>query len=137
MRVVGTDIDPEQISEARKLYSGGENLHFQVEDAANLSFQNNSFDLVIAHNIFHNIPAREVAVREVRRVLCPKDHLMWLDIVSAKPIRGLLSAIGKGKSFFSLEEVTEAFTDSGLGEQFHERVPLLVFVQHHFVLQRT
>ncbi len=33
MRVTGTDFDPEQISEAGKLYPGRENLHFQVEDA--------------------------------------------------------------------------------------------------------
>ena len=57
MRVVGTDFDPEQIREAGKLYPVKKNQHFQVEDAAVLSFEDNSFDLIIAHNVFHHIPA--------------------------------------------------------------------------------
>ena len=136
-QVIGTDFDSEQISQARRLYSEIENLQFQVEDAADLSFQDSSFDLVIAHNVFHHIPAWEMAMIDVRRVLRPKGHLMWLDIVFARPIRGLLSAVEKNESFFGLHEVRDAFNDASFEEQFHQRMPLLIFTQHHFVLQRA
>jgi SAM-dependent methyltransferase len=137
MQIVGTDFDPAQIDEARRLNSGRQNLRFQVEDAADLSFQDSSFDLVIAHNVFHHIPAWKAAMSEIRRVLRPLGHLMWLDIVFAKPIRGLLTAVEKDESFFSLDEVKGAFRDANFDERFHERMPLMVFAQHHFVLQRT
>jgi hypothetical protein len=70
-------------------------------------------------------------------VLRPGGHLMWLDLVFVKPVRALLSAVEKNESFFGLEEVVDAFGRAGFEEQFHERMPLVLFAQHHFVLQRS
>ena len=137
MNVVGTDFDAAQIEKARELYPQNDQLRFQVEDAAALSFPAGSFDLVIAHNMFHHIPAWETAFSEVHRVLRPGGRLMWLDLVFVKPVRALLSAVARDESFFSLEEVVGAFGRAGFEEQFHERSQLLLFTQHHFVLGRA
>jgi len=71
MNVYGTDFDSDQVTTAQELHPESERLHFGVEDAANPSFTDSSFDLVLSQNVFHHIPDWKRAVREVRRVLRP------------------------------------------------------------------
>ena len=134
--VTGTDFDPAQIEKARRLYPENDKLRFQIEDGANLPFDIASMDLVIAQNVFHHIPDWRKALAEVHRVLRGGGHLMWLDIFMVTPIRQLLSAIVKGESFLSLDEVVRESGEIGFVEQFNERMPLLLFSQHHFVFQK-
>ncbi|MBE9471037.1 MAG: class I SAM-dependent methyltransferase [Chloroflexi bacterium] len=48
MNVLGTDLDPEQIELARTTQPTSDRLHFAVEDATHLTFENASFDLVLS-----------------------------------------------------------------------------------------
>ena len=71
MKVWGTDYDHEQIQIARKRHPENEYLIYQVEDAAHLSFQATSFDLVVSQNVFHHLSKWQTGVREVAPVLRP------------------------------------------------------------------
>ena len=50
---------------------GIENVRFMQGDVGNLSFADESFDLVLSLNGFHAFPDKEAAYREVFRVLKP------------------------------------------------------------------
>lgn len=68
--VTATDIDDEQIRLAEKRVRS-QRAEFLVEHAAEMSFDDESFDLVVAFNILHHVPAWRKAVKEAARVLKP------------------------------------------------------------------
>jgi ubiquinone/menaquinone biosynthesis C-methylase UbiE len=49
---------------------------FQTEDAENLSFPDESFDLVYSHGVLHHTPETAKAIREIHRVLRPGGRAM-------------------------------------------------------------
>ncbi len=67
-RVTATDFAPKMI-EAAKKGSVPENVSFEIADATNLCYQNDSFDLVVIANALHIIPEAEKALAEIDRVL--------------------------------------------------------------------
>lgn len=67
-RVTATDFAPKMI-EAAKKGSVPDNVSFEVADATNLRYQNDSFDLVVIANALHIIPEPEKALAEIDRVL--------------------------------------------------------------------
>lgn len=66
--VTATDFAPKMI-EAAKKGSVPDNVSFEVADATNLRYQNDSFDLVVIANALHIIPEPEKALAEIDRVL--------------------------------------------------------------------
>lgn len=68
--ITAVDIDDEQILLAEKRVKD-ERAEFLVEHAAEMSFDDESFDLVVAFNTLHHVPAWRKAVREAARVLKP------------------------------------------------------------------
>jgi SAM-dependent methyltransferase len=69
---VATDISPGML---RKLEHSADELGLTVEtaacDAADLPFEDGSFDLVFGHAVLHHLPDLDAAFREFRRVLRP------------------------------------------------------------------
>jgi len=69
---VATDISPGML---RKLEHSADELGLAVEtsacDAADLPFEDGSFDLVFGHAVLHHLPDLDAAFREFRRVLRP------------------------------------------------------------------
>jgi ubiquinone/menaquinone biosynthesis C-methylase UbiE len=45
------------------------NIDFQIQDSYKLSFDDNSFDIVIASNLLHLLYEPEKPVKEIKRVL--------------------------------------------------------------------
>ncbi|MBP5748564.1 MAG: class I SAM-dependent methyltransferase [Treponema sp.] len=73
--IVATDFAPKMIETAKKSYVP-ENVTFEVADATDLRFKENSFDLVIIANALHIIPNPEKALSEIDRVLNAKGILL-------------------------------------------------------------
>ncbi|MBP5575475.1 MAG: class I SAM-dependent methyltransferase [Treponema sp.] len=73
--IVATDFAPKMIETAKKS-SVPENVTFEVADATDLRFKENSFDLVIIANALHIIPNPEKALSEIDRVLNDKGILL-------------------------------------------------------------
>src|SRR5262245_55700931 len=68
----GVDLTDAAIELARKRFElFGLKGQFQVADAENLDFPDESFDVVYSHGVLHHTPNIEAAVREVHRVLKP------------------------------------------------------------------
>ena len=137
MNVYGTDYDAEQIKNARNMQPEDAHLHYRVEDAANLRFQDASFDLVVSQNVFHHIPDWRSATIEVARVLRPGGYLIWLDLAFPKFIRKLFQPLMKNHSLYCLAEIRRAFNASGFEQLFHERLIHGLFVHHHLVWQKS
>lgn len=68
----GVDLTDAAIELARKRFElFGLKGQFQVADAENLDFQDESFDVVYSHGVLHHTPDIDAAVREIHRVLKP------------------------------------------------------------------
>src|SRR2546423_7877221 len=66
----GVDLTDAAIKLARKRFElSGLQGNFQVADAENLKFPDESFDLVYSHGVLHHTPDTARAIREIHRVL--------------------------------------------------------------------
>jgi cyclopropane fatty-acyl-phospholipid synthase-like methyltransferase len=113
MKVYGTDFDPEEIKLAQEINEEGLKLHFQVEDAANLSFKDGSFDLVLSQNVFHHIPNWSDAVGEIQRVLRPAGCLIWHDIVFPGIVKKLFKPLTKNYGLYTIIDILSEFDKVG------------------------
>jgi SAM-dependent methyltransferase len=93
---VATDISPGMLS---KLEGSAAELGLEVEtaacEAAELPFEDHSFDLVFGHAVLHHLPDLSGAFREFRRVLRPRGVIAFCgepsyygDRIAAWPKRG-------------------------------------------------
>ena len=73
--IEATDFSPKMIATAEKK-KVPPNVRFSVEDGANLSFADHSFDAVIISNALHIIPDPEAVLKRIRRVLKPDGLLI-------------------------------------------------------------
>ena len=137
MNVHGTDYDRMQIEIARSIRPKSAHLHYSVEDAARLAFQDAHFDLVISQNVFHHLADWKAAVREVARVLRPQGYFMWFDLVFPVLITKLCQPLFKKHSLYCLADVQAAFKQGGFEPLFHERLIHGLFVHHHLVCQKV
>jgi ubiquinone/menaquinone biosynthesis C-methylase UbiE len=112
-------------------------LRFSVEDASNLSFKDGSFDLVLSQNVFHHIPAWDVAVHEVSRVLRQGGYFIWLDLVFPRFAKTIFQPLAKNYGLYTFDDIEMALTKSGFNQQFYERVAHGPFTHHQFVLKKS
>lgn len=66
--IEATDFSPKMIETAMKKRAP-DNVHFSVEDAAALSFSDQTFDAVIISNALHIMPDPVLVLKNIRRVL--------------------------------------------------------------------
>ena len=111
-------------------------LRYCVEDAANLSFQDASFDLVVSQNVFHHIPEWKTATKEIARVLRAGGYFIWLDLAFPKLIRTLFQPLVKNQSLYCIADVRRVFQTHGFEQLFYERLIHGLFVHHHLVWQK-
>jgi SAM-dependent methyltransferase len=136
MNVVGTDFDPDQIALARASHPESDRLRFRVEDAARLSFADDSFDLVLSQNVFHHVPDWRRAAAEVARVLRPGGRLVWYDLAFPGPVVRLFRPLLNGYGLYTLEEMRSAFDHAGLTIRRQQRVAHGPFGHFDLVLER-
>jgi ubiquinone/menaquinone biosynthesis C-methylase UbiE len=88
--VVGVDVDPELLDEARKRSAGKANVEFLEADATALPFADGEFDLAGSLRTLHHLPRPELAVAELVRVTRPGGTLLVVDQVAPiDPLAGL------------------------------------------------
>jgi ubiquinone/menaquinone biosynthesis C-methylase UbiE len=78
--VTCTDIAPEMLEKAKAKLAGFDHVDYRVEEAAALSFEANSFDVVLCCNVLHQIADPDVAAREFHRVLRPGGKLLAITL---------------------------------------------------------
>jgi len=78
--VYGIDISPELIAQAKTLWPEYEDrLHFQVGDAENLDFEDNSVDACFFGGVLHHFPERERVYAEAARILKPGGRFIAVE----------------------------------------------------------
>jgi len=88
--VVGVDVDPELLDEARKRSAGKANVEFLEADATALPFADGEFDLAGSLRTLHHLPRPELAVAELVRVTRPGGTVLVVDQVAPiDPLAGL------------------------------------------------
>ncbi len=75
---IATDFSEGMIRACEKKYKH-EDLRFQVEDASHLSFEDDSFDLIIIANVLHIVPDMDLVLDEIKR-LSKKDGIIFAPI---------------------------------------------------------
>ncbi len=131
-QVTSVDIDRKAIEFAEK-NNRQSNLRFQVGDAMNLQFAEQSFDIVVCSQVYEHVPDASVMMNEIYRVLKPGgvcyfaagNRIMWnephyrLPLLSVLP-RALshmyMPITGKGDyyyekhlSYWGLKKLTREF----------------------------
>ncbi len=77
--VVGCDIVPELLAEAKKLAAGLPNVSFVAGDIFALPFETGSFDIVGTIRTLHHLERPEKAIPELMRVTRPNGLLLVID----------------------------------------------------------
>lgn len=77
--IYAVDLDPKMIALAKK-NNNNINIHFELGDAAKLSYDNNTFDAIFDFAIIHHIPNWQECLQELKRVLKPHGQLILEDL---------------------------------------------------------
>ena len=88
-----TDYSENMIKEAEKRNQGEhkcEQLRFCVQDATNLTYEDEKFNVVVIANALHIMPQPEKALKEIHRVL-KKDGILFVSYLCL--LKGELSQI--------------------------------------------
>lgn len=88
--MIATDYSDGMIKEAKK-GDYPDNLIFEIADAQNLQYRENSFDAVIIANALHIVPDPVKALKEIDRVLKPGGILVAPNFVNHK--KGAVSRV--------------------------------------------
>ena len=81
-QVVGVDLVPELLEEARRQSSDVSNVAFLEGDVTRLPFADGSFDLATCARTLHHVPRPELAVAELARVTRPGGQILVVDQVA-------------------------------------------------------
>ncbi len=81
-QVIGLDMSSETLDAARRdaAARGLENLRYEIGSVYELAFPDASFDAAYAHQVFQHLREREVALREMLRVLRPGGLIAVRDV---------------------------------------------------------
>lgn len=87
--VIGVDIVSEMIARAESnlRMMALDNVKFQKVSGENLSFSDDTFDVVISNGVINLIPDKEAAMSEIIRVLKPAGRLMVADQIAAGSVQ--------------------------------------------------
>jgi arsenite methyltransferase len=80
-KVVGIDLMPEMLQRAKEnlKLANLDNVTYEEASSENLSFPDETFDVVISNGVFNLVPDKAKAISEVFRVLKPGGRLMIAD----------------------------------------------------------
>ena len=107
MSGAGTDVDPDQIAEAKKLHGDDGGPRFIEADATDLPFENGEFDMALIMNVLHHIGGWEKALEETERVLKPGGLFYLCDFVLSPAVASVARRLTKKYAVYTPEELAD------------------------------
>lgn len=112
-----------------------DHVDFKLENAENLSFKDNSFDIVFSINTMHHLPNPDRVIDEIVRVLTAKGKIILSDFTQEgfKLIEKIHESEGK-KHVFSQDRLTNAVAylkDKGFKVDIHKTVYQEIVIACH------
>lgn len=131
----GTDVDPDMVEHAKARSRGLAGVTFMTADATDLPFDDASFDLALSIGILHHIGDWPVAITEVSRVLRPGGVYILGDYAYSRFGRALLGSLARNYGVYTIDDLLDAATRSGLGLSW-KAPPKGMFFRYHALILR-
>jgi len=126
LKILGIDLNPDNISIAIQNKAGRLNVEFNIDDAQKLeTISDNSIDVLLCIESAFHYPQKELFLAQVRRVLKPTGSFIITDIINKSPKRKYLSQKWKNKmAFFHWTEAVyiQSFANSNLKIRHQENI---------------
>jgi ubiquinone/menaquinone biosynthesis C-methylase UbiE len=126
-QIVGVDISEQMLAIAKQKNRTFPNVLFQVENASNLPFADNNFDIVVSANAFHYFDDPVAASKEMNRVVKPGGRVIILDwcrdFLVCKICDGFLKLVDPAhRQCYSQKEFHDLLTTSGFVVERSEKM---------------
>jgi len=91
-KVIGLDATPEMIFRARETAKkhGYKNVEFRLGEIEHIPIESNTVDLVISNCVLNLVPDKELAFKEIHRVLKPGGQISISDMVATQEGRKII-----------------------------------------------
>jgi ubiquinone/menaquinone biosynthesis C-methylase UbiE len=125
-KMVGIDLNPDNIALAHKNKNGSRNLDFIVDDAQQLvSIPDNSVDVLLCIESAFHYPQKELFLQQIKRVLKPDGKFIIADILNKTHNRSYLSKRWKRKMVYhhwTESQYIDSITETGLQVDYTENI---------------
>jgi ubiquinone/menaquinone biosynthesis C-methylase UbiE len=125
-KMVGIDLNPDNIALAHKNKNGSINLDFIVDDAQQLvSVPDNSVDILLCIESAFHYPQKELFLQQIKRVLKPTGKFVIADILNKSENRRYISQRWKRKMVYhhwTETQYNDSFKKSGLQVDYSENI---------------
>ncbi|MGH9200390.1 MAG: class I SAM-dependent methyltransferase [Vicinamibacterales bacterium] len=109
VRVVGVDVDPQQIELGRLAAGDRTDVLFITADATCLPFDEGRFDIVATNKTTHHVPRWSSALAEMRRVLKPHGYLVYADLKAPPWLAWVLRPLADRVGVFTAADLDRCF----------------------------
>lgn len=109
VRVVGVDVDHQQIALARTAAGNRTDVLFMTADASCLPFADRHFDIVATSKAMHHVPQWSAAIAEMRRVLKPQGYLLYADLKAPSWLAWVLKPVAGPAGVFTAADLDRCF----------------------------
>jgi ubiquinone/menaquinone biosynthesis C-methylase UbiE len=117
-KMVGIDLNPDNIALAHKNKNGSFNLDFIVDDAQQLvSIPDNSVDVLLCIESAFHYPRKELFLQQIKRVLKPDGQFVIADILNKSLNRSYLTKRWKRRMVYhhwTKKQYIDSFKEMGL-----------------------
>ena len=128
--VIGVDVDPDQIKNAKKDIEKLNNIKFFVADATNLDFNENEFDIIYSSGVLHHINNWNMVLKEINRILKPKGYYIFTDIAYSRFTTNLFKNKLKNLGFYTVSDIVDFLKNQGF-DLVEKENPEGFFIKRH------
>lgn len=125
-KMVGIDLNPDNIALAHKNKNGSQNLDFAIDDAQHLvSIPDKSVDILLCIESAFHYPQKELFLQQIKRVLKPTGKFIIADILNKSHNRKYISRRWKRRMAYhhwTEEQYIDSFKESGLKIDHSENI---------------
>ncbi len=132
-RVVGIDLDTEQVKLAQEGMNDAPRAGFLVADAKRLPFEDSRFDVVLSFQVMHHIPDWLNALAEMKRVLKPGGYFIYADIIFTGWLARLGRSFEHSYGITTIEDLEAFVRNNGLSAVHTSRKNSLVWYHYEAV----